>query len=226
MSQTFDVRLPLEESYQRHVLFGLELLDAVTLSRVSQGVKVVADGLQGRPIVNSSGLFVWLKEDFGRLRKISINPGVLPYEKYDLPASEVKRPLTTVQLQPRSDYAFTPGITGLRGTLIEERVNPPELAKPVRNAEVQLQWLDVDDHWQDSPTISRTDVNRGDFVSILRLASTEIPQIKNGKVTVRLRARRDEGNERSSAIFELLQGRVTDPSTLNTLTFAWDEFES
>lgn len=225
MSQTFDVRLPLEESYRRFVLFAVELLDAVTLSRINQGVKVVADGLQGKPILNASGLFVWLREDIGHLRKISINPGTLPYEKVELPAAKVKLPLTTIELQPRADYSFAPGITGLRGTLIEELVNPPQPPEPVRDAEVRLQWLDVDDHWQDAPTTSRTDVNCGDFVSILRLASTEVPNLENGKVSVRLRASRDGGNERSSAIFKLLQGRVTDPSTLNPLTFAWDELQ-
>jgi hypothetical protein len=119
------------------------------------------------------------------------------------------------------DYLFAPGITGLRGTLIEERVDPPV---PVQNAEIRLRWLDNDDiTWRDAPTISHTN-STGDFVSILRLAPTEKPNLDNGFLTVRLRVRRN-GDERSSGDFKLLQGRVTDPSTLDPLTFAWDELQ-
>jgi hypothetical protein len=109
----------------------------------------------------------------------------------------------------------------LRGTLIEERVVPPV---PVTDVEIRLRWLDDDDvTWHDAPTISHTN-STGDFVSILRFAPTEKPNLDNGFVTVRLLVRRN-GNERSSADFKLLQGRVTDPSTLDPLTFAWDELQ-
>ena len=37
----------------------------MTLERVSDGVKVTAEGLRGKPIVNYGGLFVWLEEDAG-----------------------------------------------------------------------------------------------------------------------------------------------------------------
>ncbi|HEY0320016.1 MAG TPA: hypothetical protein VGC66_03515 [Pyrinomonadaceae bacterium] len=224
MSQRFDVRLPLEESYRRRVLFALELLDAVTLFRISQGVKVVADGLQGKPIVNASGVFVWLDEDINKLRKISINPGTLSYEGRDLEPTEVKLPpdVTTIELQPRVDYSFAPGITGLRGMLIEERADPP---RPVGDAAVRLQWLDDELNWHNAPTTSHTDRKRGDFVSILRLAPTEVPHIEKGAVTVRLRASRNGGTERGSNDLKLSQGRITDPSTLNPLTFAWDELQ-
>jgi hypothetical protein len=230
MSQRFDVRLPLEEAYQRRVLFGIELLDAVTLSPVNQGVEVVAGGLRGQPIVNAGGLFVWLHEDIQNLQTVSIDPGPLPYEKLELKPAQLKLPpvkpaLTTIELQPRVDYAFSPGITGLRGTLVEERVNPPERPVPVANAAVHLQWLDDELNWHDAPTTSHTDRKRGDFVSILRLAPTEVPQIDQGAVTVRLRASRDGGVERGSNDFKLLLGRITDPSTLNPLTFAWDELQ-
>jgi hypothetical protein len=225
MSQRFDVRLPLEESYRRQVLFAIELLDAVTLFRVSQGVKLVAEGLTGKPIVNASGMSVWLEEDFSKLQKISIEPGNLPYEKRELKPAEIKlRPdITTIELQPRVDYAFASGITGLRGTLIEDRTSTPVV--PVSDAEVHLRWLDDNGVWQDAPTISHTDKKRGDFVSILRLNPTEVPDIDpGGNVTVRLHARRDS-NERTSADFKLLQGRVMEPSTADRLTFAWDELQ-
>lgn len=227
MSQRFDVHLPLEEAYRRRVLFGIELLDAVTLSPVNQGLKVVARGLLGKPIVNAGGLFVWLQEDIQNLRAISINPGPLPYEAREIERSQLNLPpikpaLTTIQLQPRVGYSFGPGITGLRGTLIESRVDPP---KPVANAAVYLQWLDDENNWHNAPTTSQTDQNRGDFVSILRLAPTEVPLLDKGEVTVRLRASRNGGAERGSNDFKLSQGRITDPSTLNPLTFAWDELQ-
>jgi hypothetical protein len=231
MSQRFDVHLPLEEAYQRRVLFGIELLDAVTLAPVNQGVKVVADGLRGKPKVNAGGLFVWLHEDIQNLRKVSIDPGELPYEGLELEPAQlklppVKPPLTTIELQPRVHYYFSPGITGLRGTLIEEQVNPPERPIPVTNAAVRLQWLDDELKWHDAPTTSHTDRKRGDFVSILRLAPTEVPQLDKGAVTVRLRTSRDGGAERGSNDFKLLQGRITDPSASNPLTFAWDQLQT
>lgn len=225
MSQQFDIHLPLEESYRRRVLFAIELLDAVTLSRVTQGVKVIADGLQGKPIVNSSGMFVWLDEDINQLRKIFIEPTTLPYESLEVGPAQVKPlpALTTIELQPRVDYAFAPGITGLRGTLVEDRFDP---LTPVGNAAVRLQWLDDASNWHDAPTISRTDPRRGDFVSILRLAPADVPHLDKGEVTVRLRASRDGGAERGSNDLKLSQGRITNPSTLNPLTFAWDELQS
>lgn len=226
MSRPFEVKLPLEDAYSRRSLFAIELLDAVTLERVAQGVKVTAEGLQGKPIVNHGGVFVWMQEDLTPLTKVTIDPGTLPYEKIerepaDLTLPPDPRPLTTIELPPRIDYPFAPGITGLRGTLVEELVVPPV---PVENAEVSLRWLDDDlVTWRDAPTISHTN-SKGDFLSILRFAPTEKPNLDNGSVTVRLRVRRN-GNERSSADFKLLQGRVTDPSTLDPLTFAWDDLQ-
>jgi hypothetical protein len=224
MSERFDVR-EMASAYQRRVLFAIELLDAVTLFRVSQGVKLNAEGLKGKPIVNASGMFVWLEEDFGKLKKISIVPEMLLYEPAELKAAEVKLPpnLNTVELQPRVGYSFSSGITGLRGTLIESRVDPP---KPVANAAVRLQWLDDENNWRNAPTTSHTDQKRGDFVSILRLAPADVPVLENGEVTVRLRASRDGGAERGSNNFKLSQGRITELATLNSLTFAWDELRS
>ena len=226
MSRPFEVKLPLEEAYSRRSLFAIELLDGVTLERVSQGVKVEAEGLQNKPITNAGGIFVWLQEDLAPLQKVTIDPRTLPYEKIELEPADLTlppdpRPLTTVELPPRVDYVFAPGVTGLRGTLIEEKVVPPV---PVQNAEMSLRWLDDDGvTWRDAPTISHTN-SKGDFVSILRFAPADRPFVDNGSVTVRLRVRRN-GNERSSADFPLLQGRVTDPSTLDPLTFAWDELQ-
>jgi len=224
MSRPFEVQL--QKANDRRVLFALELLDAVTLHRVSQGVKkVVADGLQGEPILNSSGYFVWLDEDLANLQKVTFDLGVLPYESIELSAADVKRPLTTIELQPRADYPFAAGTTGIRGTLIEQQVISPQVPVPVEDAEVMLRWLDDDNvTWHDAPTVSRTTSN-GDFVSILRLAPTAVPDLDaDRKLTVRLRARRNT-NERTSSDLKLLQGRVADRSTLSALTFAWDELQ-
>jgi hypothetical protein len=205
-------------------MFALELLDAVTLERVSQGVSVVADGLRGIPVVNAGGLFVWREEDFGQLRKVVIDPGILPYEIVELEAAQVLRPLKTVELPPRTDYPFTTGVTGLRGTLVESPVVPPQRPEPVRNAEVSLNWLDEDGAWQDAVTISHTDIRGGDFVSILRLAPTEMPNLDTtGAITVRLRVSRPGMNDRRSAEVKLPFGRITSPSTSNPLTFAWND---
>jgi hypothetical protein len=208
-------------------LFAVQVLDAVTLERVSQGLQVVAEGLHGKPIVNTSGMFVWLKEDITPFRKITIDPGVLPYQRVEREAGQLQRPLATIELPPSSDYPFAAGITGLRGTLVEARVVAPQQPTAVPDAEIHLRWLDDDGvTWRDAPTVSRTDSD-GDFVAVVRLARTELPQVKTGALTVRVRARRSGLNERGSSDLLLPQGRVADPSTFaqgrDALLFAWDE---
>jgi hypothetical protein len=226
MTRPFEIGVP-EKGYERRALFAIKLLDSVTLEPVSQGVKVSAEGLKGEPTVNASGMFVWLDQEIANLRKVSIDPGILPYEQLDVERADLRlppdpRPLTTIALPPRIDYPFAPGLTGARGSLIETRVNPT----PVGNAEVGLRWLDDNGTWRDAPTRSRTGAANGDFVSILSLAPTDVPDIDpDGKLTVRVRVRRDT-TERSSAELKLLQGRVADPATLSALTFAWDELQA
>jgi len=226
MTQPFEVRLPNEPDYARTALFGIELLDAVTLERVSQGVKVVAEGLRGKPFTNASGIFVWPQEDFDRLRKVTIDPGVLPYQGVELAPAQVERPVMRVELSPRLDYPFAAGITGMRGVLIEERVDPPI---PVRDAEVHLRWLDENGVWRDAPTLTSTNTKGGDFVAVLRLLPADVPlPDAGGKVTVRLRARRGS-TERESTDRKLPQGQIADPMFFdqdrNALVFAWDELQ-
>jgi hypothetical protein len=220
MSTPFTVQF--EQAYERRVLFAVELLDAVTLTRVREGVKVVAEGLQAKPIINPSGCFVWLIENNATIRKISVLPCGVPYDGRELDSTQVKFPLTTIELQPTVDYPFAPGLTGLRGTLIERNITPRE---PVAGAEVRLRWLDDNGNWNDAPTASKTKEQSGDFVSILRLAPKQKPDIDaNGAVTVRLQVSRN-GSTRSSNNLSLLQGRISDPTVLNPLTFAWDELQ-
>jgi hypothetical protein len=220
------LQLRVELAYRRHVLFAVELVDAVTLERVGQGIGVTAVGLRGIPVVNTRGFFVWFEEDFERLRRLSIDPGSRPYERVELTADQVQRPLTTVELPPRIDYPFATGVTGLRGTLIESRTQPPRPPEPVRDGEVRLRWFGEDEKWHDAPTATHADPRSGDFVSVLRFGPTEKPAIDaTGELTVRLRVHRGDGRDRTSTDFKLRQGRVTDPSTAEPLTLAWDEMQ-
>jgi len=216
----------IEQAYARDVLFAVELLDAVTLERIGRDITVTAEGLQGKPIVNKSGFFVWLREDFEQLEKLVIDAGRLPYEPVEKPKADVQQPLTSIELSPRPDYPFPSGITGLLGTLLEERAPRPRV--PVAKAKVHLKWLDDLGNLLDAPTISRTNEN-GDFVAFLRFAPNEVPQLDaKGALTVRLRARRDS-DERGSADLKLPAGRIADPSTFpqrkEALIFAWDELQ-
>ena len=233
MNRPFEVYESKDKNALRRVLFAIELLDGVTLDRVSQGVEVKAHGLQGKPIVNTGGLFVWLNEDIEQLQEISINPGVLPYEEtkrdraqlnLEHDAAQGKWPLTPIELSPRVDYPFGTGITGLRGTLVEAKESP---SRPVPNAEVYLRWLDSDGNWHDAPTRSHTTATGGDFVAILRLAPKEELQLdaERKNVTVRLQVKRDDV-ERSSGELQLLQGRVASPATPNQYVFAWDKLDT
>src|ERR1700738_3302662 len=220
MSTQFTAQV--EQAYKREVLFALQVLDGVTMTRISEGLRVEAEGLGRKPIVNASGYFVWLKENLAGLQKITINPGTLPYEPYELSRLDLTVPLTTIELQPRADYDFAAGLTGLRGTLLERRITPLE---SVTDAEINLLWLDDNDQWQKAPNATHTNPETGDFVSILRLAAKQIPNLDtNGAVTVRLQVSRS-GATRSSNDLKLLQGRITDPTTVNPLTFAWDELQ-
>lgn len=221
------VVLAPESAYVRKTLFALEVLDGVTLSRLNEGLKVVAEGLQGKPILNAGGLFVWLEEDFSALKKLTIDPQRLPYERLELAPAGVDRPLTRVELRPGSNYVFTSGITGLRGRLVESRTADPRVS--VADADVLLRWLDEDGvTWHDTPIASRTNAE-GDFAVVLRPVPTDVPSLDgDGAVTVQLVARRGVLGTRRSGDLKLTPGRVaepypTHPSGPDFLTFAWND---
>ena len=225
--QRLRIRQRGEPAYTRQALFAIEVLDGVTISRLSDGITLTAHGLRGRPVKNASGLFVWRNEDIALLERISIDPGLLPYQPRELLPSDlilapVAKALTRVQLAPRVDYAFDSGFTGLRGTLIEERSIPLHL---IRGARVHLRWLDDDGiTWRDAPVASITN-ERGDFVTFLRVGVSEVPQVNaNGAITVRVIVQRDE-MERRSIDLKLPQGRVANPTTSSEIMFAWDELQ-
>jgi hypothetical protein len=231
VSRPFPVHLPLEEGRWRRVLFAVEVLDGVTLERLSEGLEVEADGLRGKPRRNVAGAFVWLDEDLTPLRKVTVDPQRLPYEPVELLPGELRLPpaATVVQLPPRADYPFAAGTTGLRGSLVESRTTPPPPPTPLAGAAARLQWLDDDGvNWREAATAARTSP-RGDFVAILRLAAGEVPKLDPaGALTVRLRVGRG-GVERTSTPLQLPSGRVADPATFphgaSALTFAWDELQ-
>jgi hypothetical protein len=213
----------VEKSRERNVLFAVELLDAVTLERVNQGITVDAQGLRRNPINNSGGLFVWVKqtpqEDTTGLRSLAIDAGDLPFQSVTLDPSQVQAPkLTTVSLAPRVNYPFQAGVTGVRGTLIESNFGT---RRPVLDANVHLQWIDPSSNWIDSPPISNTKMDKGDFVAILRLLPSDNPDPNpDGTIQVRLQADRPTAITRYSSPFNLTPGRLSDP-----VQFAWDELQ-
>jgi hypothetical protein len=219
MSRRFDVYLPLERAYSREAMLAVELLDAVTLERVTQGVNVTATGLTGKPILNHGGLFVWLKEDTTNFEKLLVEPGPQPFERVEIPAAQVNRPLHTVELKPLASYPFSPGITAIRGSLIESKPAPGVAPVAIPGATIRLEWLHEDGvTWKPSPTTVVTD-RAGDFTLILRLAPTQVPALDaHGMMSIRLFAKRSSGGEKSKQ-YLLLQSRVTDA------TYAWDQLQ-
>ncbi len=215
-------------AYSRRGLFGLELLDPVTLARVTAGVKVVGEGLAAPvPTVNSSGLFVWLGTDTTTLLRVSVDPQQQPFDPIELLPVDLNltfppAPITTVELSPRLDYPLPAGTTAARGTLLETRLP----RTPLADARVWLRWLDEDGtSWFDAPTISRTNAG-GDMVVVLRVTATDAPLVDaGGAMTVRVVAQRN-GVSRHSGDLKLPQGRVADPTTLSALVLAWDELQS
>jgi hypothetical protein len=217
MSRPFDVGLPLEQAYLRESMLAVELLDPVTLERVSQGVQVTAVGLTSTPIVNFGGLFVWLKQPTTNFQKLIIEPGTQPFERMEIAAAQVQRPLHTVELKPLANYPFTPGITAIRGSLYEKKVPLGERPEPIPGATIRLEWLHEDKvTWIPSPATAVTNA-KGDFTSILRLAPVEVPALDaQGKMFIRLFAKRAAGGEKNND-YQLPPGRVVDA------TYAWDE---
>lgn len=213
----------VETSRERNVLFAVELLDAVTLERVNQGITVDALGLRRKPVSNSGGLFVWIKqtpqESTTALRSLAIDAGDLPFQSITLDSSQVQAPqLTTITLAPRVSYPFQAGVTGVRRTLIESKFGT---RRPVLDASARLQWIDQSSNWIDSPLVSNTGVDKGDFVAILRLLPSDRPDMNtDGTIPVRLRADRPTAIARYSPPFNLTPGRLSDP-----VQFAWDELQ-
>lgn len=177
MTRPFEVHLPPERAWTRKATLAVEVLDAVTLQRVTQGVTVKAKGLNSVPVVNHGGLFVWRGKDLAGFGGLVVDPGMLPFAGADLEAADVVLPLHTVALQPLANYAFAPGTTAIRGSLIE--TTPPKDVAPttIANAVVRLEWLDDDGTtWHQPPQRFITDA-RGEFAAFVNFTPTDIPRM-------------------------------------------------
>jgi hypothetical protein len=203
---------PPESSYPRKVLFAAEVVDAVTLARISSGLQLRASGMSARPIVNWSGVFVWL--DDGKPvppQQIAVDPGLLPYAGVTVDAPAMPQRLVQIALSPARGYAFPAGATALRFSLIESDLGAPV---PAAGAQVWLRWVGPGDSgttWSEAPVRSRTDAG-GDATVILRFAPGQEPgKDADGKLRVQLWASY-KGITRRADEFSLAEGRVTDRS--------------
>ena len=169
MTRLFEVRIPPERAYTREAMLAVELLDSVTLERVTQGIEMTAEGLTGKPYVNVSGLFVWLNEDATKFKKLIIAPLAVPFARVEILAAQVTRPIHRVELAPLPSYPFSPGITAIRGSLYEKRLPLGATPVAIPGATIRLEWLD-DDGVTWHPWKTSTVTNKaGDFTLILRL---------------------------------------------------------
>lgn len=206
---------PAESAYRRKVLFAAEVLDGVTLGRITSGIRVSASAMQTGPVVNASGMFVWLDDGQPLVpQQVTVDPGLLPYQGASAASPVPPSRLVQIQLAPGRGYAFQPGTTALRFALIASNVGAP-VAAP--DTEVFLRWLDSA-AWVDAPLRSRTD-SKGDASVALRFGRSDEPgKDADGRLRVRLCARR-AGVTTMSAEFALPEGRVLDwatPFALNT----------
>lgn len=191
MARPFDVYEPLERAWTRKATLAVEVLDAVTLQRVSQGLSVTAKGLRTTPVVNYGGLFVWRGNNLAGFGGVVVDPGVLPFAGVDLAVADIVLPLHTVALQPLANYAFAPGTTAIRGSLIET-IPPLGVAPtPIPNAVIRLAWLDDDGTtWRAPRQRFRTDA-RGEFAAFISFVPADLPQLDTaGNLTLTLFANR------------------------------------
>ena len=202
MPRRFPVGM-VEIGWNRRVLCGAEIVDAVTLAPVTEGIRVRADGLSNKPTVNHSGFHYWLEEGNAQPQRISVTSLDELYSDVDTLPPVPPRKSVRIELAPRSGYPFPAGATAARGTINVSQVGP---VRPVVGAAVRLQWSDGA-VWVDTPTQVTTD-ERGAFAAPLRLAPKDEPRLIAGGMAVRLRVRRGSIT-RTSDEFALPAGRVS-----------------
>jgi len=216
MSSSVAVRL--EQGYSRKMLFAAEIIDAVTLEPVTKVLRVTATGLKNSPIINYGGSFVWLEDDGRQPQSVVVDASDTQYESITVPAPVLPARSVRIELAPAYGYPFPPGVTALRGTLLESLFGTPA---PVVGAELWLQWIDENasgTNWVGAPTHSHSGDN-GDFAVLLRLSPAQVPRADaGGGVVAQLRVRR-EGTTRTSTQFSLGLGRITS----GLPPFAWSE---
>jgi hypothetical protein len=230
MTRRFLVSKSPEITYTREGMLAVEVLDAVTLERVTQGLDVIAKGIAEKPVVNLGGLFVWVKQDATKFAGLTIDPFSAPFERVELTAAQVNRPIHSEQLNPLPSYPFAPGISAVRGRLVESDSMPPQMPRvAIPGATMRFEWLDDDGTTWHPWQAPRVTTKTGDFTAMVRLARERVhegspppapkpdePRIDAaGNLSVRVTARRANGTQKQK-IHPLSQGRVTDK------TFAWD----
>jgi hypothetical protein len=213
MPDRFPVGIPLEVGWTRRVLCAAEIVDAVTLQPVRNGIEVRARGLKRKPHVNFSGFHVWLEEaDGAQPERIVVDALDTHYSSAESPPPVPPQKAIRIELAPQFEYPFPHGATALRGTLRESRFGPP---KPIVNALVRLQWFNTD--WVDAATAVTTN-EKGDFAAPLRLAPGAEPKLDGANIAVRLRVQRD-GTPRTTEEFGMAPGKVTPAPR----AFIWDD---
>jgi hypothetical protein len=194
---------PLETAWTRTVLCGVEIIDAMTLAPVTDGIKVRAAGLKNGPNVNHSGFHYWLLEGNAQPQRISVTSLDDIYSDVDTAPPVPPQKFVRIELAPRSGYPFPAGATAVRGTVNLNKTGP---VKPVVDAAVRLQWSDGA-IWVDAATQVMTD-DRGQFAAPLRLAPKDEPRLITGGIAVRLTVRRGSISKTSNE-FALPAGRVS-----------------
>jgi hypothetical protein len=227
---TLFITTNVEQAFERQAIFGLELIDAVTLDRVYKGIRVTARGLPKDPKLNSSGVYFWLGERKNQIiESISIDPVDRPFEPLIIPPivlDGTARPiLHRVELAPRPDYPIPSGTMGLMDRLVED-ANAAQVI-PVVNAQITLQFFEAIQptgsvKWHDSRVVTHTNSN-GDFVSIWRAKKEDEMKdvMPEPNVSLRIQVQRD-GLTRSSQPWEQPFGEFRFPKPDAKQKFAWN----
>ncbi|NJO35840.1 MAG: hypothetical protein HC869_24920 [Rhodospirillales bacterium] len=75
---------------------------------VTKGVKVEATGLKKRPVVNSSGFFVWLEEDGLQPQEVIVDGSATQYESIAVPAPVLPARSKRIELAPNTPIRSRP----------------------------------------------------------------------------------------------------------------------
>lgn len=166
--------MPVEPNrLTRRVQFALELVDPLTGTTVSRGMRVEAKAADGRPtgeepVVNRSGRFVWLERDQPRrpaIASIAYDPGRLPFAggEIKLAGGPPADKLVSERLTLSQTYAVPLGVTAIRGRLI--RKNGTDIL-PIAGAAVQIAWaMGQADTWIPPFPKKAADLRNGEAVT-------------------------------------------------------------
>lgn len=201
--------LPTPPALERKVLLALEIVDPVSRSRVSDRIKVSADGLARRPILNLSRCFVWLEEGDAWPIAIRVDVDGLPYATP--PVLEPERPaageppkLARIVLSPTERYPFPSGVLAISGVL---QTSPEPGSPPISDATLRLQWrYDNSESWNDG--VRTSPESDGRFCVFAR--STGNTHRPDGLVIVRILISRKGHPDRSTGNdYPFLKGSQT-----------------